>query len=694
MNLKEKYMAEPRCYILTAPEGYGKSTSLRDMYYTLAGQKINNQIIIPIYIRMADLNTMPDQEIQNGVLLGYINEKYYKNSMAINRYKALREMIKETVEEYRYLFLLDGMNEVNNRLLYESGQRVFQCIENELTYLDSERVRFIDYSNVDIIISARKEGIISDSLKEKMNDEQIGRRSFRVLEIEKMHADQIVEYLNLDNINEISEDLREQLETPMLLNMYRRIKEEAGENSEQFKTRIELLDNYYRLDSIINRNTKQIDNWDEIRADVLGQVIPLIAFEVENWLLKKSNDKNNGNYDIEEPALEEVLEKISPLINLRWDKSLLVRALGMLQIVNEKLQFQHDMIREYWAVKGLNLHLERKEVSVDVIEFFENLYANIEREKHRFDIARQTRHLGVVETLYSFWKQNNCGFNRIWKRIYACVYGQKDENWAKQMVFNIVFGYSSIMDDLNERRKAAELGWEAYDLFQEVENLYPEEERAFFLNDIAFCTNNHVINERNPLLLFEKARELMDKIEPNQQEHEGEFAILYGKIINNFGSYYYGKYERDYETSLKYHEEAKKYREIHNLDLTVSFRAISSDYYQMGNYIAAYKGFQDYLFYCTKKRRLSQMTTEEKKKVKDVIQIVNVLGSEYEILSSKVPVKTALKKEIQKEVSVQMEMCYKMVQTESRRKALDTIKKLDEKNKDFKRLNDILKEQE
>ncbi len=679
MNFVENYLQAPRNYVIVAPEGYGKSTILKYMYCSLLERKIGGETVLPIYIRMADVNLKSEEEIRQGLMLGYLNEHYYRNALAANGYLALREMIRKCGGQYRFLFLLDGMNEVHNRMFSESGGNVYDYITNEFTRQDADGIRLMDYPNLDIVITTRNEAVIQRQLYEKVLETE-GMRGFCLVKLIGLTSERKKAYLDIPSDGALDAEVDELVSTPMLAKMYKEIKErDGGSNAFVFESKYKLLDVFYDLDVYQNQNTSQIDHWDATKKMVLSYVLPLIALGVENALLDAINNDEALKENIFTKGLGHAVGEVLDLFDdMPLHPREALRAIRMLDIVNEKLEFKHDMIREYWCSKGVNLCLGRKVEKDSIRRFFVNLNKNTYRAG-TYDPVRQTRHLGMVETLYSSWEADAEGFDSVVKQM---GFAFEDEKGAAQnQFFTFMHHYASILDDENERKNAALLVWPTYDYFKKcLGGYYDSFEKARILNSLAYSGNNYKIEGRDPLPLFEEAKEILDGM-PEQEKEKASFRVLYGKILNNFGSYYYGPYQRDYTLSAYWHKKCKEYREMYGVDLTASYRAIASDYYMMAvkMYQASYETFKEYIAYLTagKKSKLSEMTEDEKTKMKDIVVVINALGTECGLLFAQPG--AALQAEIIEEIVYQLRFCYQCMERGSRREAVDVLNKLRDK---------------
>lgn len=111
MNLLEKYLSKPDNYQLVGAGGTGKTTSLQYMQQEMLKERTKlpgtEEVVIPIYIRMAIFNF---RKIENEVLYEYIGSYFELENRQAK--ELIDNMFQENVGKYRFLILLDGVNEL------------------------------------------------------------------------------------------------------------------------------------------------------------------------------------------------------------------------------------------------------------------------------------------------------------------------------------------------------------------------------------------------------------------------------------------------------------------------------------------------------------------------------------------------------------------------------------------------------
>lgn len=728
-SLAELYMRRPKSYIMTADAGFGKTIMLKHFAQILNGTEIYDddgklQTMIVVYLSMYDINLMPSDTADKGPIIELLRKLGIINHN-VDR-AGILEMIKKD-ESYRYVFLLDGINELHDR--HTGMDYLFSIIEKEINDLTS-------YGNVDIILSTRSEKILPRSIYDTaLNENALSILRLNGMRHEEGGADKerILDYLQKD-ADYVPDDLWEELESPMLLKYYKEIIQRNDESFDysNIHCKTDLLDCYYNLDIAKYTDNNEVNEWDKIRREyLLKWVLPGVAFYVENELISLVNSDEAGQIELR-TIFEEVCDKFEqyyPAIPGGRDN--LWNGFIRLQICDENGKFIHDIIREYWASKGLLLRMYYSQEDNEITSFIDNISKNIVRGEKAFEIGRQTRHIGLIEIIYELMESTYGNYEYLCKGYAMARKGnKKPEIFDYKVLFELFFNYMSMLDDLNERDKAAEVGWFAYDGISEdnrkaVFNDYLDCENKFrlvyILNDMGYSTNNSdVVREHSPenslgnpdsLTLISYAKEILEGLlinEDDLSEHDAKkYHVMMGKLINNTGAYYYGR--GDYDKALAFHIEAYDYREKYGIDLSASYKVISSDYFKLGessisagnipegykNFLKSYENFKDYLGYrCdkingtnTQKSMLFSEIDEKMHTKIDYIQIINVLGSQTEILKlfQKTDIPKELFDELFKEMLSELEYCKSVVAQKSRRRMTDTEKKLVEKKEEIRK---------
>ncbi len=703
MNFIELYDKNKGNYIIEAGEGYGKTTVLKTMYNRYRERlQCGEDNVIPIFIRLADVNLEDDDFVQAGIIARSIIKKYYDINADGVKPDKIRSMIRKD-SEHRYLILLDGLNELyNNRRISEMN--VIQHFTNELMGT-VDGVRFMDCPNLDIVITTRK--ILKSQLRCVLEEfkQETDYRNFKVVHFAKLTVD----------LNE-NEKLRELLQVPMLRAVYEEIKEneQAAERFQEIETKFDLLECYYDHEMIQNRTLKLCNPRDMLVENVLNSgILPILALYVEGAMLhsivdggevyRRLCDNSDGN------AMERLLQEIYIDLGLEENKireeiNRTIRALNMLQILDDKLQFRHDMIREYWAAKGFRWCIERTtgedKHSEKLVQFLEDLCEFTYRGES-YDPQRQTMHFSMLESLISMYRGNL--FDKSLTDNVKLIIGKN----YKKLIFMLVFQYTSILDDENNRQAAAEYAWKLYDYIEQDSDVLPEDvyEKANILNSIGYCANNYIIwrdaskfinctqvdrrkeeekqkNGEIIISLHKDALKLAKECKLGSLERDKRNRFI-GKTMNNIGACYYGAYYRNYKKALKWHEEAKRFRQENKIDLTASYRCIASDYYQMLDFSNAYRIYTEYITYIADKRfdHVLDVYTDDtcvKKLKKDISIVINAIGCECHFLQSE---KNNIEKteEICKSIPFQLQLCIECLNREARMTAVDLYRKIERK---------------
>lgn len=682
-------------YIIEAPEGYGKTTTLKTLYNDCKHDlEQGDGKTIPVFIRMADINVKPLEFVNNlGVIFAFVQEQYFNTNSSKATISQIIGMIKEATD-YRFLFLLDGLNEVVNRELTPNGLRVLDVLENELKSQGNSW--FIDYQNVDIIITTRNKAVISEELYERQ--ENTKHRLFKIIHLEKLKSSQ-----------DYNMEMTELLSTPMLAAMYGRMQESISKEKKDGKmTKYELLSCYYELETVLNNNKAFKDYKDKRVELVLDQVLPMIALKIETAMLRLIDKNDNGKEfrEMQGRGIFKIVEEILKEQDIELSLQVAVQTIKMMNIIDEDLYFSHDMIREFWTVRGIYWCTRYRDYILysDQLKLLFEYIIKFTDRKDYYDPIRQTMHIGLMETIFSSWNGEivNDRFEEVLKSIYAHEY--------KHILFQFIYNYCSILDDEVQRKAAARYAWQAYDYLkknQDVEETYVVEGKNYELsgiyNSLGYCTNNAKIEGRSGeevVCLLGRAKELAESIRFDGLSNSKilKIKILIGKIYNNLGACYYGAYYKDYKRALEWHEKARNYRMDNGIDLHASYRVIASDYFMLQEYQKSFEEYKKFLLYISDgcSDRLSNLKEVFIEKLKDyrysseiIIVILNAIGAECKLILTKFmnqDLRNEVFYEVQKEMPYQLEFCIEHMNRGSRIKAIDWIQKIQDKIKDIQEI--------
>ena len=732
-SLAKTYVQTPRSYFLTADAGFGKTTILKHFSNILQEKEIYDsygqlQTLVVIYISMYDINMLPSVDIEKGPIIELLRkENIFNHSID---HAGIYEMIKKDTT-YRYVFLLDGINEVQNRIL--GTDSIYSIIETEI-------MRLMTYTNVDVIASARSEKILSNRMFVCEDGERATLKVVRLTGMRQVEGTpdkkRIVNYLNTEE-GVIPDDLWEELECPMLLSYYKQILHSDKFDSElkqNIRCKTDLLDCYYDLDIMKNTDDIKVNQWDNIRREhLLKWVLPGIAFDIEGKMLSLNNENDTYVIDTKSIFYDVCNQYEQYYPDIPGGRENLWNGLIRLQICDEKGKFIHDIIREYWASKGLFLRMYYSHKDEDIKIFFDDISLNIIRGKDSFEIARQTRHIGLIEIIYEMIQNKTPGkYDYLCSQYAMARKGSSDaEVIDYRTMFELFVHYMSMLDDLHDSDMAAEVGWFAYDGIpkekrEAVFEWYENNDKAYYLvkilNDMGYSTNNSSIIKNhleendagnpNALTLLQNGIDIVDKMllkEIACSDYEkNKLYVLKGKLLNNIGAYYYGRDE--YYKADSAYKAAFEYRKNKGLDLSVSYKVISSNYFQIGElcksngnikeamqmYKKANEIFKEYLWYKTKKEegRLCDGTMlfsefrEDYYNLIDKIMVINVIGSQIEIIKSCLHMDDTLNtiEELVHEIICELKYCNDIEIQKSRRTITDTEERLNNKKKDLIKL--------
>ena len=728
------YIDNPGSYLLKGDAGMGKSTQLRQFCIDMISGCFGD--IIPIFLKMYQMNRVSSERCEGTPITNLLLYQGFYNI----GYKAehFYDMMEKHPEK-TFVFVLDGLNEVHDRIV--GNDYLIDLIRAEIKEL-------IKRHNVDFIISSRTESVLiindhetveeSIYLTEVKNmDNQLASNKIRVISLEGLvegynlsensegivefnkglDEEKVCEYLGIE-LEEIPSEIREELVSPMMLKAYKVIPEGKKKT---IKSKTALLSEYFNW--IINQDLDYSRREREKRENVLYKWIPRISFKVE--ILKLENDININKAKENRSTLHDLIVDIFEELEQDEDDELsfsvneIIEIIKKIDICDEDLHFQHDIIREYFAVKGLFLYMSKKAEygTGRASSFIELLEKNIRRGR-RFEIERQTRNIGLVEILYELVLDKR-NLDLLFNGYALSKHGDYDSNTNSRdyrAIFEVFFDYMSMLDDLNESKKASIVGnylwamldqdkresvFESYGSDAEYKGCVGEFHLVEILNDIAYSTNNYELSYSSfsPLEPLMKAEEILDRImnENDDNKKQKEYVNKKGVILNNYGAFYYGAYKRDYKKALEYHLVAKKYREEKreeyidrfDIDIVPSYRAISSDYYMLAEETKDVDPAQSLMYY-----RKADAIFDEYHKMEgnseNFIMEINYLGnllSLFDLLAFSDCDISELKR-ISGEIGSAIKRCKCLLENRgiSRRKLIDYDLKYKEKMSRFQRI--------
>ena len=550
MNLLELYMEKPSNYFICADVsknqfagGIGKTSQMQYMAHEICGKEVQGRVVIPVYIKMNEFNTKRiDFEVLYQYLLAHFGNQVTK--------KAVQEMIQKS-KNYQFLFLLDGINEMNDYVL-ESGQTVCDCvIANIKELLQSDNVNFVITSRMDHKII--QEGELKDLFQKKY--------------ISALESKQYKEYLELDEV--IPEPLVRICENAMLLRMFKRVYKVDKESALSLKSRYDLMKQYFKLDTDYIKNPEWNDNLSRVRTYLINEILPYIAFEVEAANLQEDNLLVKMDYRI---LLKESLRECEAPNNINL--SIAEKVIQMTGLLDEKLVFQHDLVRDYFAVQGLEKKWEYSNVKSRVQKFMEDLHENMKYDSSRgMDYNRRTRFMDFSEFLYASRRE------RVQSLLEKCNMKEASTEYA----FLFYYDLAGLYKDLIQSKLAEELSAIAIPLLEELEmsGTYSSVQLAAAYNYLGYCS----ITKDDSLQYLEHAKNILEKSDDLSKKEKG----LMGRIMSNIGAYHYSR--MDYELACAWHQKAMDYRMEKELweDVLHSCRTLMSDYYMLKQYANAYE---------------------------------------------------------------------------------------------------------
>ena len=529
MNLLELYEKAPRNYFICADPkvkeltgGMGKTSMMKYLEHEICGKEVHGKIVIPIYVKMSECNS---KSVDSDVLYQYVL-KHYRNHVTK---KAIMEMF-ETSSTHRFLFLLDGINEVNNYVL-PSGLTVYDCLAMNIKEL-------IQYENVHVIMTSR------------MNHEL--DQLFETRYLCALEHEQYRRYLQMKEDEILPETLARLCKNPMLLRMFKCVYENDREAALSLKTRYDLIGQYFLLDTEYKKNPEWNDHLLKVRKVVIETIYPYIAF----------------NYECK---LKKVFEVCDVPRNITVE--LIDKVIRMMGILDEELNFQHEIIQDYFTVQGFLQRWEYAGARNDVKVFLEELRQNMKYDSSLgMDYQRRTKDMDFCEFLYAARGKN------LESYLKKC---NLDD--AQKLAFYFYYDLAGLYKDLIQPELAEEVGSIAVQLLMKME--VNDSCTAFFMADAYNYLGYCLVKIDDSIKYLERAKTILEE---NDDLSKKEKRLM-GRILSNMGAYYYAR--RDFESAMRWHRAAMEYRQEKDLreDMIHSCRTLMSDYYMLKLYDKAYE---------------------------------------------------------------------------------------------------------
>lgn len=317
---------------ITGTGGMGKSILMKHIFLDAASK----QAFIPIFIELKDLNKVSD--------ISFID--YVYQSIIKTKLKVTPEQFEYTLDMGRYLFLLDGLDEID--------PQVFETIEFTLK-------SFIDqYDKNNFIISSRP----SDSI--------IGWSEFHEYQVEKLSKAQALSLINkLEYDIEIKDKFYKQVKRnlydkhqsfasiPLLLTIMLVTYTDGGDIPNNLVAFYEqaYIALFYQHDASKSGFTRSMKTKNILDIEQFRHVLSYIAFKTFF----------SSNVDISKQLLVESINKYKTSENLQFKTSDFIddaeNAVCLLIKEGTDYKFAHRSFQEYFAalyVERLNDHIQSK----------------------------------------------------------------------------------------------------------------------------------------------------------------------------------------------------------------------------------------------------------------------------------------------------------------------------------------------
>lgn len=548
MNLLEYYKEHSSENIhLKGSAGSGKSSSIIYLFRELLralkdGEQIGGKYVVPIYIRMSHFNLIKKE--YNPILTHIANEYFEGQNV-----ETIKKMFKDSLD-YRYLILLDGVNELID------GD---DDIPNKYLLFENEIKDLMKISNVNFIASTRM-GENTDLFCGNID------AFFKEVNMKKLDVQQVSKYLgNNEYDTTVFEEI---LVVPMLLHMFRVVYRRDAERARKLRNKYQLMDFFFSFDT-----KNAIDPLYEIEKYVKNEVLPFVAYQYEEEFLKHNRLLEEGFEDVVEKALSRNGKRFK-----REQISEILKKMGYNDIYS-----MHDLVREFLALKEWENRINLGDASC--VDFINSLINQIKYEDEK-ELGRRTRHLDLAELFIGHYGKELAD-------VLQPICKDEKEILLTQNLYQELAG---VYEDLGREyyERSAYYGWVAAELMEKLNRL-DEYEIAKKKNFLFYCClKGSRKKNADPKKLLDEAGELIEKCDETPTADKNKVCSLRGKIYSNIGAYYYQKkWGNDYNIALKYHMQALKYREDYSKkDVSESLRTIMSDYYQLKQYEKAYEIFK------------------------------------------------------------------------------------------------------
>ena len=340
---------------------------------------------------------------------------------------------------------------------------------------------------------------------------------------------------------------------------------------------------YLKAEVSLRKIEEYRDDNQEVRRYILNYVLPYIAYFVEKNIVKRQG--------FEGLIFKELLQKAYRNTQENSDghnqKTVEIILKGM-NLVTEELIFSHDLIREFFAFKYLNVLLEKHD-NEEVVSFLESLIQDIKYAKNN-KISNRVQNFDFAELMMGYYEGKP-----LEKILQKAGIEEKESLILVQNLFQEIAG---VYDDLGSEyfTEGSKYGWKSYTYLQSIKDSYNEFELAGKINFISYC----VVKKNSP----KETWELLDRAEEyillcekkNDIEiDEREVLELKAKIYSNKGAFYYNEeLGNDYYKAIEYYEKSLEVREgIEDEDgISICKKNIMQSYYHLENYEEAYKYYQ------------------------------------------------------------------------------------------------------